>query len=210
MKAPSIALIIGLSVTAPSVAQEMPGEHGGMDHGNRSDSSGEQTQGGSMDHRMMQGRMMGMHRRMNMNDDMDEDMGMRGGRAMMCPMMCPMMRPAMARDAMDARMMEGRMSGGGMMHGGDGRFDMMRGGMSPGNRESGLFGSRVRPVMNLSAEDVRSYLDSQLARLNNKRLKVGSLNAEDNIITAEVVTLDNSLVQRLKVDRHTGRIDYVD
>jgi len=141
-----------------------------------------------------------------MNDDMDEDMGMRGGRAMMCPMM----HSAMSRDAMDSKMMDGRMGRGGMMQGGSERFDMMRGGMGGGNRESGLFGGRVRPVMNLAAEDVRSYLDSQLERLNNKRLKVGSINVEDNIITAEVVTLDNSLVQRLKVDRHTGRIQYVD
>jgi hypothetical protein len=205
MKAPIIALIIGVAITAPAVAQEMPSEHDGMDHGTRTDRSGEQVPSESMDRRMMQ-RRMGMQRRMNMNDDTDEDMGMRGGRAMMCPMM----HSAMTRDAMDSRMMDGRMSRGGMMHGGSGRFDMMRGGMGGGNRESGLFGSRVRPVMNLAAEDVRSYLDSQLERLNNKRLKVGSINAEDNIITAEVVTLDNSLVQRLKVDRHTGRIQYVD
>ena len=28
--------------------------------------------------------------------------------------------------------------------------------------------------------------------------------------SADIVTVDNSLVQRLKVDRHTGAIDYQD
>lgn len=40
---------------------------------------------------------------------------------------------------------------------------MMRSGMNA------LFGSRVRPLMNLSVEDVRGYLASQLEHLKNKR-----------------------------------------
>ena len=48
----------------------------------------------------------------------------------------------------------------------------------------------------------------QLDRLNNKRLKVGDIKSEDGAITADIVTIDNSLVQRLKVDRHTGAIEY--
>ena len=98
-------------------------------------------------------------------------------------MMCPMMRSGMM--------------GSGMMGSG-----MMRGGMGA------LFGSRVTPVMNLSIDDVRGYLASQLEGLNNKRLKVGDIKAGDGTITADIVTVDNSLVQRLKVDRHTGAITY--
>jgi len=64
------------------------------------------------------------------------------------------------------------------------------------------------PVMNLSVDDVRGYLASQLERLNNKRLKVGNINSGDGTITAEIVTVDDSLVQRLKVDRHSGAITY--
>ena len=71
-----------------------------------------------------------------------------------------------------------------------------------------LFGSRVTPMMNLSVEDVRVYLDVQLDRLNNKRLKIGDIKADDKTITADIVTVDNSLVQRLKVNRHTGAIGY--
>jgi hypothetical protein len=72
---------------------------------------------------------------------------------------------------------------------------------------SALFGSRVTPMMALSVEDVRGYLGVQLDRLNNKRLKLGDIRSDDGT-TADVVTLDNSLVQRLKVDRHTGAIEY--
>jgi hypothetical protein len=74
----------------------------------------------------------------------------------------------------------------------------------------GMFGSRVTPIMNLSAEDVRYYLANQLERLKNKRLKLGEVTAEEGTITADIVTVDNSLVQRLKVDRHTGLIKYED
>ena len=71
-----------------------------------------------------------------------------------------------------------------------------------------LFGSRVTPMMNLSADEVRTYLAAQLERLGNKRLKVGDIMPDDGTITADIVTIDDSLVQRLKVDRHTGAIEY--
>jgi hypothetical protein len=107
-------------------------------------------------------------------------MGHHGERGMMCPMM------------------------GGMMQGGSGHH-MMRGetgGMS------GLFGSRVIPTMNLSVDDVRGYLTAQLDRLGNKRLKIGDIKADGGAITADIVTTDNSLVQRMKVGRSTGDIEY--
>ncbi len=116
--------------------------------------------------------------------------------------------PAMT-GGMGADMMQGGI-GPGMMQGGMGP-GMMQGGMGPGMMQGGmgaLFGSRVTPTMNLSAEDLRGYLAVQLYRLNNKRLKVGDIKSEDGTITADIVTIDNSLVQRLKVDRHTGAIEY--
>ena len=100
---------------------------------------------------------------------------------------------------------------GGMMQGG--MCPMMQGGMGPGMMQRGMgamFGSRVTPMMNLSTEDVRGYLDAQLDRLNNKRLKIGDVKSDDGTITADIVTVDNSLVQRLKVNRHTGNIEYSD
>jgi hypothetical protein len=73
---------------------------------------------------------------------------------------------------------------------------------------SGLFGSRVIPTMNLSVDDVRGYLTAQLDRLGNKRLKIGDIKADGGAITADIVTTDNSLVQRMKVGRSTGDIEY--
>ena len=115
------------------------------------------------------------------------------------PMMegCPMMGSKMGQRGG----MMGQGMGPGSMHGGMGP-GMMQGGMGA------LFGSRVTPMMNLSAEDVRGYLGAQLDRLGNKRLKVGDIKADDGTVTADIVTVDNSLVQRLKVDRHTGAIEY--
>ena len=145
---------------------------------------------GMMDRGMMQGdtdqNMMGrgaMQGRAGRGDMMRGDGG---------DMNCPMM----------GNMMQGRQS---MM--GSGMMDpkTMRdgtGGMSS------LLGSRVVPTMNLSVDDVRGYLTARLDRLGNKRLKIGNINAEGGSITAEIVTVDNSLVQRMKVDRSTGNIDY--
>ena len=122
------------------------------------------------------------------------------------PMMgsCPMM-------GQSKQGMVGRGMGPGMMHGGMGPGMVQEGGMAPGVMQGGmaaLFGSHVTPMMNLSAEEVRGYLGAQLDRLDNKRLKVGDIKADDGTITADIVTVDNSLVQRLKVDRHTGAIEY--
>ena len=122
------------------------------------------------------------------------------------PMMgsCPMM-------GQSKQGMVGRGMGPGMMHGGMGPGMVQEGGMAPGVMQGGmaaLFGSHVTPMMNLSAEEVRGYLGAQLDRLDNKRLKVGDIKADDGSITADIVTVDNSLVQRLKVDRHTGVIEY--
>ena len=113
---------------------------------------------------------------------------------------------------MMGRMAEGKqgMMGQGMM------CPMMQGGMMPrgmthtdaASGMGGLFGARVTPLMNLSVEDVRGYLIAQLDRLDNKRLKIGDTTADAGTITADIVTVDNSLVQRLKVDRRTGVINY--
>ena len=114
------------------------------------------------------------------------------------------MGPAATGQGMGQCMMHSGM-GSGMMGQNMGR-GMMQGGSRSGM--GALFGSRVTPVMNLSPEDVRGYLGLQLQRLNNKRLKIGDLKSDDGTITADIVTVDNSLVQRLKIDRHTGAIQY--
>ncbi|MGH6690911.1 MAG: hypothetical protein ACREF4_09565, partial [Gammaproteobacteria bacterium] len=121
-------------------------------------------------------------------------------------------RVAQKQSTAGCPMMGQGMMGGGMMEGmGQGMMGMrpgMMGGTAPGMAR--VFGSRVTPMMNLSVEDVRGYLSGQLDRLNNKRLKIGDVKADTGTITADVVTIDNSLVQRLRVDRRTGAIDYQD
>jgi hypothetical protein len=121
------------------------------------------------------------------------------GQGMMCPMMSGMAQgmgqgtgQGMGHGMMGPGMMDQGMTGSAMMRGATG----------------GMFGSRVTPMMNLSVDDVRSFLGMQLERLNNKRLKVGDLSADDGTISAEIVTIDNALVQRLRVDRRTGAIEY--
>ena len=129
---------------------------------------------------------------------------------------CPCMQDGRtSSETMHHDMMHGSMGGGmmnqgtmnqGMMRGGAGHGMMMRGGAGSGM--GALFGSHVVPTLNLSVDDVRGFLTARLDRLNNKRLKLGEVKADDSTITADVVTVDNSLVQRLKVDRHTGDIEY--
>jgi hypothetical protein len=119
----------------------------------------------------------------------------------------------------DRGMMRGGMMGrGGMMSHGmmdrmGGEMDCpMMGGMMQGRMAdagmTGLFGTRLVPKLKLSADDVRGYLTEQIDRLGNKRLKVGKVDADTTAVTAEIVTVDNSLVQRVKVDRSSGKIEY--
>src|SRR5262249_5937480 len=138
------------------------------------DAATAQGMSGSMGPGMMQGDTD--------RDSMDHGM-MRGGQNMeQC--MTHGMGSGMMGQHMGRGMMGSGMMGSGMMQGGT------RSGMG------GLFGSRVTPIMNLSVEDVRGYLALQLERLDNKRLKLGDLKSDDKIITADIVTVDNSLVQR--------------
>ncbi len=123
-----------------------------------------------------------------------------------------MMGGGMMQGEGDQGMMGGHMRRGGGMMGHDMMHDdcpMMRGMTQGGTGGMGaLFGSRVVPTMNLSVDDVRGYLTAQLDRLGNKRMKIGDVKAEGGSITADIVTTDNSLVQRMKVSRSTGNIEY--
>ena len=145
---------------------------------------------------MMGGSGQGMIGRGTMQGDMLDRGMMQGGSP-------GMMGHGMMRDGMTCPMMGGMMQGSMMASG------MMGPGMMGGaGGMSALFGSRVVPTMNLSVDDVRGYLTAQLDRLGNKRLKVGNINADGGFITADIATVDNSLVQRVKVNRSTGAIEY--
>ena len=59
--------------------------------------------------------------------------------------------------------------------------------------------------LNLTADQVKTRMERWLAFRGNPHLKLGDVKEQDaNIITADVVTKDNSLVEHFVVDRHTG------
>jgi hypothetical protein len=60
-------------------------------------------------------------------------------------------------------------------------------------------------ALNLSTDDVKNRMERWLKWRDNPRLKVGDVKEKDaDSITADVVTKDNSLVERFIFDRHTG------
>lgn len=106
-----------------------------------------------------------------------------------CPGMGMMMGPGM----MGQGMMGQGMMGPGMM--GQGTMGMMG---------PGMMGQQAN--LNLTANDVKAYLERWVAMSGNPRIKVGAVTERnDNTINADVVATDrDALVQRFSVDRSTG------
>jgi hypothetical protein len=126
----------------------------------------------------------------------------------------------MKEGAKHGHMMHKRMMDGGMMHGGS--KSGMHGGMMHGGSKSGMHGGmmqgkhgghgmRVVPMKHLTVEDTRHFFEHHLEKMGHKRLKVGTVKelGADSIV-AEIVTVDDSLVQRFKVDRHSGAVQKID
>ena len=84
---------------------------------------------------------------------------------------------------------------------------MMRGygrGYGPGYGRGDV--QNNQPV-NLSTDDVKARMERWLAWRQNSHLKVGDVKEKDaDTITADIVTKDNSLVERFIFDRHTGLV----
>lgn len=67
----------------------------------------------------------------------------------------------------------------------------------------GYYGGQAN--QNPSTDYVKNYLERMIAVQGNPRLKVGDVKEKDaDTIVADIVTKENSLVQRFVVDRHTG------
>ncbi len=82
--------------------------------------------------------------------------------------------------------------------------------MGPAHGAAPCPGSAAAVDENIAADVVRSWLDRSLEAHGNKRLKVGDVKeTDDDTIVAEIVTIDGSLVQRIEVDRQTGRMQQV-
>ena len=80
-----------------------------------------------------------------------------------------------------------------------------------GRRFIGRGLGKRRTKRELSVEEVRQVMEGRLAWRGNKRLKLGKVEAKDaKTIVVEVVTVDNSLVRRMEIDRKSGRISWPD
>lgn len=78
---------------------------------------------------------------------------------------------------------------------------MMRG-YGPGGSPGWYAGWRD---LNLSVDNVKTNMERWLAWQGNPRLKLGDVKEKDaDTITADIVTKDNSLVQRFVINRHNG------
>ncbi len=82
------------------------------------------------------------------------------------------------------------------------------GGYGPGMMQGYLYGPGGGPGwrdLNLSTDSVKSNIERWLTWQGNPRLQVGDVKEKDaDTIVADIVTKDNSLVQRLVVNRHNG------
>ena len=77
------------------------------------------------------------------------------------------------------------------------------GGYGPG--VTGLGWNAAGRDLNLSGDSVRNYFERWLAWQGNPRLKVGDVKEKDaDTIMIDIVTKDDSLVQRFAVDRHSS------
>jgi hypothetical protein len=106
---------------------------------------------------------------------------------------------------MGGQQMGGQGSGGMMMDPQMMMRMMQMHGMSPGMMGLGPCGMMAGGDKDLSAEQVKDILEGQIAWIGNERLKVGAVEQKDeNTYVAEIVTIDDSLVQKLAIDRKTG------
>jgi hypothetical protein len=65
--------------------------------------------------------------------------------------------------------------------------------------------------LNLTVDAVKAQAERWVAWQGNPRLKVGDVKEKDaDTIVADVVTKDNSLVQRFAVNRHSGLVQDVE
>jgi hypothetical protein len=156
--------------------------------------------------------------------------GMGGMMEMMTPEMQQMMRSMMSRQGeeagrpgmMGSDMGSGMMSDGMMSSGLEGVAMMDRGMMYPTRGMGGdmqgmmgtpgiLYGMPRGRVAEMTPARVRTFLAQWLAWHDNPRLQIGEIVELDaSTITAEIVTLDGSLVQKLAFNRYPGLLRQID
>lgn len=102
------------------------------------------------------------------------------------------------------------MMGQGMMgQGYQGQMPMMRHGMMGQMPMMGGYGhGQMEPLRrDLTADEVKHMMEHRVAWAGNPNLKVGEVTEkDDDTIEVEIVTKNGSLVQKIEIDRHTGRM----
>ena len=86
-------------------------------------------------------------------------------------------------------------------------------GMGPGMMGPGMMGPGYgpqygpqyqQPQRPLEEKDVKAILENYLRSARNPNLKLGKITEKDNYFEAEILTKDNSLVDKIIVDRYMG------
>jgi len=128
----------------------------------------------------------------------------------------------------DAQMMGGRMGSGmgwGQGHGsqyqggsrynpnsnrdyGNGEYGMGPGMMGPryGSEPSGQFpnGAQQQPQQPIDKAQARSMVENYLQSTGNPNLKLGKITDDGSSFEADIVTKDNSMVDKILVDKNSG------
>ena len=142
-------------------------------------------------------------------------MGDQGMMGMMTPEMMRMMQRMMGQGGMPGMTSEGQMPIAGMMMCPMMQM-MMRGqaGMGmPGmmDGQAMLYGLPGGNPQEMTEESVRALLERHLTQTGNPRLRLGVIGtAADGSITAEIVTIDGALVQKLAFNRFPGLVRQLD
>lgn len=141
--------------------------------------------------------------------------------SMMTPEMMEMMHQMMRQGGMQGMGTNGPgMHGRGMMMGQNMMPMHGSAGRMPGGRQSAMpammqtlgaiYGMAGKDQKEMTPETVRSWLETRLEWHGNPRLKIGEIGSEtDGVITAEIVTIDGSLVQKLAFNRYPGLVRQV-
>jgi hypothetical protein len=74
------------------------------------------------------------------------------------------------------------------------------------NGPKGQKGRFMRQDLDLSIDEAKILMQAHLIRRGNDRLKVGKVTVKDDTTyLVQIVTVDDSLVREMEVDRNTGR-----
>jgi hypothetical protein len=112
---------------------------------------------------------------------------------------------AMGGYGMGPGMMWGRGMGPGMMGPGMQGWGMGPGMMGPGYR--GQYGPQFRQSQKpLDREEAKEEVENYLRSTRNPNLKLGEITDKGSYFEADIVTKDNSLVNKIDVDKATGRM----